>query len=169
MSWLESISRQDISVEAQKGYTMTNPIEQTQKCHTKSNLMWLGPNHNGIILSWVDSNQHSRRFFESWVELNQNLNFFESWVDLNQNSGKLLESCVKLNRISGERVDLNQIPEDHFESCVDSNQFLKAIVSHEVSQNKNFLRLSWIESKNKSCQFIPRITWRSTYNVRGQM
>ena len=60
-----------------------NQIEwdKPQKSHTKSNPIGHRPSQNGIIESWIESNQYSRKFFEPRVKLNQNSGkFFElSW------------------------------------------------------------------------------------------
>ena len=139
--------------EAQKGHTKWNRIRETQKrlyalC---SDIKWVR----------VVSNQYSKKFFESWVNLNQNSGKpFESWVNLNQNSGKLYESWVDWIEILESHLSPVSIwikLKKTFQVWVDLNQFLKAIVSHELSQNQNFLRLSWIESKkNESCPCLTR-------------
>ena len=98
-------------------------------------------------MSWFES--IFRKSFNSWKS--KFWKAFESWVDLNQSSGKLFESWIDLNWNSTKPfeswVDLNQIPENHFELWDDLNHFLQAILSHELSQNQNFLGLSWIESR----------------------
>ena len=77
-SWVELIQLSEILLEssvdsnqflgktieskAQKGHIKWNGMGQAHKGHTKSSPMGHGPNHNGIIESWVDKNQYSRFF-----------------------------------------------------------------------------------------------------------
>ena len=109
------------------------------------------PNHNRIIESWADSNQYSRfvlvvsRFESKFWKAFRFVSWFESkpwkgfWV-VSRLESKFWKTIWVMSH-------LNWLPENHFESWVNLNQFLKAIVSHELSRNQNFLRLSWIKSK----------------------
>ena len=85
--------------------------------------MWRGPNHNGIIESWVDSNQYYWKCLSSesiWIEiLGSHLSRESIWIKF-QKEFRVMS---------------------WFESILESH------VSHELSQNQNFLRLSSIKSK----------------------
>ena len=118
------MSREDTSAESpQKGHRSQIEWDKPKKGHTKSNPMWRGPNHNGIIESWVDSNQYYWKCLSSesiWIEiLESHLSRESIWIKF-QKEFRVMS---------------------WFESILESH------VSHELSQNQNFLRLSWIKSK----------------------
>ena len=125
-SWVDRKKFLEKTLESKapkKGHTKWNRMGQAQKRHTKSNLMGQRPKHNGIIKSWVHSNQYSRflwvvsqyesKFWKafwmvSWFE-SKPWELFEPWVDLNRNYGKPFELGVDLNQISKNLSSLELI------------------------------------------------------------
>ena len=123
-----NFSGRHVSRRPKKGHTKSGPMVVILKVTISSEMNWAKAQKD-----------HSKYWIKS---------IMESWVESHQYFRKIFESWV----------DLNQISDNHYESWVDLNEFLKANVSHELSQDKNCLRPIWIGSK-KSNRKIESKKW----------
>ena len=157
MSWFQSIT---YSVRRKPGGSRKpkkvtpNQIEwnKPKKGHIKSTPMGQRPNHNRIIESWADSNQYSRfvlvvsRFESKFWKAFRFVSWFESkpwkgfWV-VSRLESKFWKTIWVMSH-------LNWLPENHFESWVDLNQFLKALWVMSWVRIKTFW--DWVESNRKN-------------------
>ena len=123
---------------------------QAQKGHTKSNLMEQRPNYDFIIEAGVYLNQYTRFSLSRksiWIKILESpLSREFIWI-------KTMETFWVMSRFESNS-------RNHFESWVDLNYFLKAIVSHELSRNQNFLKLSWVKSNEFESYPCLRETYR---------
>ena len=139
MSWLESIFGKTFESKAQKRSLQVKSNGTSPKKVTPTGQR---PSHNGIIESWVHSNQYSRILFESQVNMNQNYGKpFESWVDLDDS---------RWNFLSHESIWIETM-ESHFSQESIWIKFQETISSREliwINSWKPLWVMSWVRIKD---------------------